>query len=71
MATPIRKYGLEPAFLDVGRLFISSHNYAVPNKQSPSSFLTAVVDLTLQDRAKVPVAFQEEPCHPSCRKPKG
>ena len=29
------------------------------------------VDLTSNNRANFPVAFQNEPCHPSCRKPKG
>jgi PadR family transcriptional regulator, regulatory protein PadR len=46
-------------------------NYAVLNKQPPGSFLTALLDLTSKDRAKFPVAFQKEPCHPFCRKPKG
>jgi hypothetical protein len=53
------------------RLFISNHNYAAFNKQSPGSFLTALLDLTSKDRAKFPVAFQKEPCHCSCWKPKG
>jgi hypothetical protein len=46
--------------LDTCRLFISNHNYAVLNKQSPGSFLTALLDLTSKDRAKFPVAFQKE-----------
>jgi hypothetical protein len=58
-------------FVNTGRLFISNHNCAALNKQSPASFLTALLDLMLKDRAQFPVAFQKEPCHPSCRKPKG
>jgi hypothetical protein len=42
------------------RLLISNHNYAALNKQSPGSFLTALLDLTSKDRAKFPVAFQKE-----------
>jgi hypothetical protein len=56
---------------NTSRLFISNHNYAALNQQSPGSFLTVLLDLTSKDRAQVPVAFQKEPCHPSCRKPKG
>src|SRR5690242_12296739 len=52
------------------RLFISNHNYAVLNKQSPGSFLTNLLDLTSKDRAKFPVVFQKKACHYSCWKPK-
>jgi hypothetical protein len=40
-------------------------------QQSPGSFLTDLLDLASKDRAKSPVAFQKEPCHHSCWKPKG
>ena len=39
-------------------LFIRNHNYAL-NKQSSGSFLTALLDLMSNDRAKSPVAFQK------------
>ena len=41
---------------------------APPSSPKPT---TALLDLTSKDRAKFPVAFQKEPCHHSCRKPKG
>jgi PadR family transcriptional regulator, regulatory protein PadR len=37
--------------LPTSRLFISNHNYAVLNQQSPGNFLTALLDLTSNDRA--------------------
>jgi hypothetical protein len=32
-------------------------DYAVPNKQSPGSFLTVLLDLTSKDRAKISCCF--------------
>ena len=40
---------------------LENHDYDVLNKQSPGSFLTALLDLTSKDRARFPVAFQKEP----------
>src|SRR5208282_5145987 len=72
MFAPIRgKYVFEAFLLAPCRLFIRNHNSAVFNQQSPGSFLTVLLDLTSKDRAKSPVAFQNEPCNASCRKPKG
>ena len=65
------RFWFRQRFVNTSRLFISNHNYAALNKQPPGSFLTVLLDLTSKDRAKFPVAFQKESCHPSCRKPKG
>ena len=47
------------------------HGYVVCDEQCPGGFPTALLDFVVERNPKLPVAFQKEPCHYSCWKPKG
>jgi PadR family transcriptional regulator, regulatory protein PadR len=57
--------------LHTGRLTVRNLKYPdAAFKQGPGGLPTAHLDLSSK-KLKVPVAFQKEPCHYSCWKPKG